>query len=199
MATTLYAIALHEFDAEGLHEWEPETVAMEMNEAFGIQMPEASFNKLMALISAVSSDAFYQRWTSFEIICAGMSDGDASGNDELLVAEMAWGVIEAKLNDETPGEFSHEVAAGVGALLSNEGFTSPPPALAFASMPEMYQGSDTPSDTGRQEYLSSEHVAVVREFVQDQAALLVRQLQMLPWSTEESLIEALTQIAGAAQ
>lgn len=190
MATILYSIAVREFGAE-VHEWEPETVYMEIKDSFGIEMPEANFNKLMALICAVSSDAFYQKWGSFETICAALSDGDASGDDELLVGEMAWGVIEVKLNDDTPGEFSAEVAAGVGALLMNEGFTAPPPSLAFARKPDEYVGD---SDQTRKDAMSSEHEAVVQEFVRDQALLLSKQLSAVPWLTKPDLESVLTQI-----
>jgi hypothetical protein len=112
---------------------------------------------------------------------------------------MAWAVIETKLNDDTPGTFSVDIASGVGALLVNEGFTTPPPSLAFAVMPEVYQGSDTASDTGRIEGISTQHAGVVAEFIQDQAALLVRQIHALPWHTEESLTEILSHLQTISQ
>ena len=193
MATLLHAIAYKEFGEE-LYEWEPETVYLDINDAFGIEMPESNFNKLMALISAVSSDAFYKKWSSFDVVCGALSDGDPSGHDELLVAEMAWGVIEVGLNDSTPSEFSHDVAAAVGALLVNEGFTKPLSSLSFASMPEVYHGSDSGGDLRREDEISTEHAGVVVTFIQEQAALLVSQLSALPWHNEESLAEIISQV-----
>lgn len=193
MATTLYAIALREFGVE-LHEWEPETVYLEVNDAFKIEFPEYNFNKLMALLSAVSSDSFYKKWGAFDVISGSLSDGDPSGNDELLVSEMAWAVIEVGLVDDTPGTFSPDVAAGVGALLVNEGFVRPPKSLSFAEMPEVYRGSDSASDRGRLATLSTDHEGVVAEFIQDQAVLLIKQLSALPWHNEDSLTEIISQV-----
>ncbi len=197
LATVLHAIAYKEFGEE-LYEWEPETVYLDVNDAFGIEIPEANFNKLMALISAISSDAFYKKWTSFEVICSSLSDGDPSGHDEILVAEMAWGVIEVGLNDSTPGEFSHDVAAAVGALLVNEGFTKAPGSLLFATLPEVYHGSDTGADLDREEGISTEHAAVVVTFIQEQAALLIRQISALPWHNEESVAEIIAEVTPLA-
>lgn len=198
MATLLHAIVFKEFGEE-MYDWEPETIYLDINDTFGIEMPEANFNKLMALISALASDAFYKKWSSFDIICGSLSDGDPSGNDELLVAEMAWGVIEVGLNDETPSEFSHDIAAAVGALLVNEGFTSAPASLSFATLPEVYHGSDSGGDLRRDDALSTEHAAVVITFIQEQAALLVRQLSALPWHSEESLVEIISEVTPLAQ
>jgi hypothetical protein len=197
MATLLHAIIFKEFGEE-MYNWEPETIYLDINDAFDIQIPEANFNKLMALVSALSSDAFYKKWSSFDIICGALSDGDPSGDDELLVAEMAWGIIEVGLNDETPSEFSHDIAAAVGALLVNEGFTSPPASLSFAAMPEVYHGSDSGGDLRREDSLSTEHAAVVTTFIQEQAALLVSQLSALPWHNEESLVEIISQVTPLA-
>jgi hypothetical protein len=194
MPTVLYAIALREFGEE-IHSWEPETIAMEMSEAFG-EMPTENHDKLMALITAVESNAFYSSWSVFEIICRTINTGEPQGSDELLVAEMAWAVLEARLNDETPGTFSEEIAIGVGKLLSEEGITRAPPSLSFAKMPEQYQGSMTPSDMGKQETLSGEHLAVVTEYISEQSILLMRQVAALPWQTDETLAKIVDELAA---
>jgi hypothetical protein len=188
MATVLYAIVLKEF-GEDVHSWEPETVFMEINDSFGIDMPESNHDKLMALLVAIDTNSFYGSWSGFEVICRTLNTGDVFGSDDLLVAEMAWGVTEVMINDDTPGVFSDEIASGVGRLLLDEGIVSPPPRLSFAKFPEQYLGSFTESDTGKQQTLSSEHEEVVRTYLQEQSALLLKQIASLPWHTEETLVD----------
>jgi hypothetical protein len=194
MPSVLYAIALREFGEE-LHSWEPETITMEMQEAFG-QMPPENHDKLLAIISAIETNSFYSSWSVFEIICRTINTGEPYGSDELLVAEMAWAILEVQLCDETPGQFSEEIAAGVGKILADEGILTPPPSLSFARMPERYQGSDTPSDTGKQETLSGEHLAVVMNYIAEQSILLMKQISALPWQNDETLSEIVKMLAS---
>jgi hypothetical protein len=195
MATILYAIAIKEFGEEALHSWEPETISMEMNEAFG-DMPTANHDKLLALIASVESNVFYTSWSAFEIACRTINTGELYGSDELLVAEMAWGVAEVLLNDDTPSKFSDEVAAGVGKVLFDEGIMEAPPSLSFAKIPGQYEGSYTEGDLGKQQTLSGEHLAVVIEYVTEQSILLLKQICALPWHTEESMVEMVEQMAS---
>lgn len=195
LATVLYAISIHEF-GEDIHSWEPETVFMEIEDAFGVQMPQGNHDKLMALLTAIDTDSFYKSWSAFEVICRTINTGEVFGSDELLVAEMAWGVTEVMLSDDTPNTFSGEIAAGVGVLLVDEGFSTPPTKLLFAKPPSQYRGSDTSSDSGKQQTLSSEHEAVVSTYLQEQSALLLKQIAALPWQTEELLVEIIQEMAS---
>lgn len=197
LATVLYSLAVREFGEE-VHSWEPETVALEINDTFHIEFPEENHNKLMALLTAIDADAFYKKWPAFELTCRAINSGTVYGGDDLLVAEMAWAVAEVQLNDDTPQEFSHEIAAGVGRLLASEGFVRPPPKLGFARIPERYHGSDTPGDLGQQSGISTEHENVVKEYLQEQAALLVKQISALPWHNEESLVKVIEEMTSAA-
>lgn len=195
LATVLYCIAVHEFGSE-VHDWEPETIHMEVEDSFGVSMPPVNHDKLMAIISAVSTDSFYKTWSAFELICRAISSGDILSGDDILVAEMSWGITEVLLCDDTPSEFSDEIKAGVGAVLADEGFVNPPAKLAFAKMPEIYIGSATPGDLGRRQSASTDHAAVVSEFMLEQSALLVRQLGALPWNGPEKMQQILADISG---
>lgn len=190
MATVLYAIALH-YLGEDIHGWEPETVLLELKDELGVEMIPANHDKLLALLAAIGSDSFYQRPVAFMAVVQTLcgSENPLDMDDPLLPAEMAWGVTEVLLNDDTPHAFSVDVATLAGEVLAEDGFTKAPPVLQFARMPERYIGSSYPADIRKEDFLSTEHVAIVENFVQEQALLLFRQISALPWQNEETLAE----------
>ena len=188
LATVLYASAYRLYGEE-LHDWDPETLSLELQDDFGEGVPEINLAKLHALITAVSTNSFYHHWGAFMAICKTLNNSEdpMDMDDPLIVAEMAWAVTEVRLADEKPHEWNHDVKTFVGKILEEEGFTKPPQALKFAKMPEVYHGSDYPADLHKQEEVTTEHARVVQEYLQEQAILLMRQLSALPWQTPESL------------
>lgn len=195
MATVLYAIALRQYGHE-VHDWEPETVFLELEDDFGQGIPPVNHDKLMALLSAVSSNTFYTNPGAFRAICHSLSGDEEPWDfeDPLLVAEMAWGVLEVEINDDTTALWSDDVKAMVGGLLLEEGFVEPPPHLDFARIPAKYEGSSTTADLGRERTLSTEHAKVVQEYILDQAATLIRQISALPWHSEDTLKELVDEL-----
>ena len=188
MATVLYAITYRLY-GEDIHNWDPETLSLELQDDFGEGIPEINLSKIHALITAVSTNSFYHHWGAFMAICKTLNNSEdpVEMDDPLLVAEMAWAVTEVRLADDKPHEWNHDVKAFVGKILEEEGFTKPPHPLHFATMPEVYHGSDYPADITKQEGASTEHTQVVQEYMQEQALLLMRQLSALPWQTPDSL------------
>ena len=191
MGTVLHAIAVRTWGTD-IYGWEPETIVMEFKDEWEIDLPSAAADKLCALLSAVSSDRYYQDWAAFtyvnQVLCG--HDGDViEGADPLLVAEAAWGVVEMRLNDATPSPWGEEVGRYVGVLLDEEGFDRPPAILGFAIMPARYGGSDYAADRTQRKSIETEHAKVVSEFMQEQALTLFRQLQELPWMEPGQLKE----------
>ena len=199
-ATVLYGIGLRYF-GEDIHHWDPETVWLEFRDEFGIDLPATSHDRLMALITAVSTNTFYRDWATFSIIAHTLNGDDQTmgRQDSLLPAMMAWAVTEVRMADEAKHEFGVDVAVGVGKILSEDGFTKPPAQLSFAKIDERYEGSDSPGETGHIEAMSTEHAAVVQQYMIEQASTLIRQVAALPWQTPQSigeLVQELQSIRG---
>ena len=118
-------------------------------------------------------------------------------SDVVLVAELCWAVIEVQLNDDTPGFFSEQVCAFVGRCLAEEGFITPIHPLDFAVMPYRYEGSDTAADENKAMTKQTAHAQVVLDYLNEQAALLLKHIAALPWHTPET-IEQMTRDLQAA-
>lgn len=190
MGTVLHSICLREFDAE-MYEWEPETLSMEIEDEFGIPACPAAQNRLDALISALVSESFYQDWVAYAMICTSLSseDGDPDIDGPIPTAMLAWGTLEVKLNDSTPGVWGPEVRRYAGAIQHEDGLVRPLDALSFAKMPSVYQGSTYGPELNQQKAADSEHRAVYETFLEEQSLLLFKQLSFLPWMTPEKLQE----------
>lgn len=200
MATVLYVLALH-YLGEEIHNWEPETVAMEFKDELNIDLPPGNHDKLLAVISAISNGGFYRDPMAFYAISQILSGGEDPFDldDPLLPAEMAWAVAEIKLNDDDEPAFSADVAALVGVVLDEDGFTTPPEILKFAKMPYRYLGSTSESEMGKEQTLTTMHAQVVDDYVKEQALLLYKQLSGLPWQTTGQLSEIASQLLGSGR
>ena len=129
--------------------WDPTTLIQEVEEDFGARIPQVNRDKILAAIALLASNAFHVDPIVFYQTVLAFNDVPATweslGSDDVSAAMMAWAVMEAGLIDmdidgegagtgQTP-EFSDTVAAMVGVLLREDGFTDPPPLLGFAQMP----------------------------------------------------------------
>lgn len=188
MATVSHAIALHFFGSD-IYEWEPETLSMELTDTLDVKIDEENLDRLHAIISAITSNSFYKDWVAFTAVCSILNgENDPEELAEMTVAEFAWGVIEVGLNDDDVNElFSPDVSALVGTVLDEEGFTSPPPHLSFAKMPERYIGSTFGPEMNQMESKSNYSMGLLSEYIRDQSVLLFKQIKMLPWISDEEL------------
>jgi len=189
LGTVLYAIAVRLYGEREIHEMEPEALALEFQDDFGVEIPGINFSKIQAIITAVSTSQFYNDWVAFYAISATLSGAEnpLDQSDPLLPAEMAWAIKEIGLADEKPHPWGPDVRRYVGVILDQDGFVKSPKGLEFADMPERYHGSDYRADRRQQEVATTEHAQVVTDYVQEQSALLLKQVAALPWTTQESL------------
>ena len=124
--------------AENCYTWHPATILLEVRDDFGVELPRANFDRLMAGIHLVTSDAFYKSPPTFVELCNVLSGGlyDPATWDPADALECAWGITEAMLlsppdeDDEEP--FSQEIRAYIGAALDQEGILNPPDVLRIA-------------------------------------------------------------------
>ena len=199
-ATTLYLVALRRFGV-AIHEWEPEMFDLEFRDEFEIDVPKVNQSKLLALTTAIATNAFYREFQTFGVVCELLSGGEENFADitpDLLPAEMAWGVTEVLLSDSTPEPVSSDVAAYVGVILSENGFTSPPKILDFAILPSQYIGSSAQYEINQGQILNTEHASVVDQFIVDQLTSLLLDIQKLPWVTPEVVASVQKELSSAS-
>jgi len=138
-AFVLYSICVGQFGGD-IHEWEPETLWLEIQDEFKVECSESNKDKLQAAITLVVTNKFYENFRVFEGI--GKAFSNQSPNFEwvtpLTPEECAWVVAEARLIDSTPEEYSLEVKAYVREVLREGGLYMSPPQLAFCNIATVY-------------------------------------------------------------
>lgn len=133
----LLALFLDAFGTEAL-EWDPGTIAMEIEDEFNIDLPSGTFDRLMVAIHILTTDRFYKSLPDFITFC-NVLDGEEYRPDIFDPAdaeEVAWGITEAILisppDESDPEPFSDEIRAYIGAVLDKEGIINPPDILRIA-------------------------------------------------------------------
>jgi len=186
-ATALLVLCVDAYGAE-CFDWELETLFQELETDFGVTLSGIARDKLAAILTIMTTDAFYTDPNVFWQICNVLSGSAANfetGSDPVDGAELAWAVVEALINDMQDGNlpqpsFSAEIAAMAGAILTSEGFTQPPQMLSFARVkplepmdPQTLQAAMT---------RNSQLTADLAEQIRIRLTRLNEQLQQLPLS-----------------
>ena len=206
-ATILLLIAADKYGSEVL-EWSPETIRMEIEDDFGVELPKQNLDKLMSAITVVTTNFFYQDPVRFVELCNIFSGDDAEPGefDPADADEIAWGISEAFLlwppensDSDYDTKFSAEVLEYIRQTLINEGFLSAPDVLGvagldetsfvrdtFSSDPEMYQAIYE---------LQEQKKDLVKLFLADNFADLKSQLKAVPLESanKEELMQRLEQ------
>jgi hypothetical protein len=204
MGTVMHAIAIKFFGTD-IYDWEPETIAMEFQDEFGVKPDEDNIEKLCAILSSVSSDAFYEDWVAYIKVCSVLSgENDIEDLVDVTVEELAWGVMEVSLNDDdfSKSKFSPDVATLTGVVLDDNGYTHAPPQLSFAKLPERYRGSDFGPDIKNDARYSNYNAGLLAEYLHDQVVTIYQQIKALPWLEENDfkmIIQTATQQLNLAR
>jgi len=190
-ATPLFLLVADRYGMEVL-EWSPETIRMELEQDFQLQLPKATIDKIMAAITIVTTNYFYKDVTRFIELCNILA-GDDFQPDEFEPAdadEMLIGITEALLlwppdDDPEDTEFAPEIREYISQVLGDQGILKPFDVLRlafsgdqastvdaeYADDPEMYSAI-----YGAQQSKTDELRAVYLENVAD----LAQQLALLP-------------------
>ena len=192
-ATELLAIVVSNFSTEAF-EWDPQTLSDEVYNQHGMNVPAVNLDKIHGLITALTTDMFYQDpvvfWQSTLAFSNEPADFQTLGEPP-TAEQCAWAVAEVGLNDppekdQQQPQFSGEVATLVGKVLHLEGFIRGPKPLSFAKIPE--PGSDVLSETILQarEQRQSRLEEMLAQTLQSRAAELNKRLRSLPPSVVEA-------------
>lgn len=117
--TVLHAVCLHSF-GETIYDDDPLELYMKLQDRYGAQLCEAGENKLQAMITSVTTDAFYDDAEAFRSIVSALSQGDpgVGGLDDITVAEIFWAIYEVELNREAGLE--EEFTPAIQRLITEE-------------------------------------------------------------------------------
>jgi hypothetical protein len=136
-ASVLLTMFIDKFGTEAL-QWDPATIAMEIEEEFHIELSQQSMDKLMTAIQLLTTDKFFKSLPDFINFC-NILDGDTYNPemwDPADAEEVAWGITEALLisppDDEDEEPFSNEIRSYIGSVLDSEGIINPPDILRIA-------------------------------------------------------------------
>lgn len=203
-ATTALVTFIDRYGDEALN-WEPETVELEIETDFRVDIHPAVFDRLMAGIALLRDNSFYIRLPDFMHIC-GVLSGERVAPETvpvLEVSDVAWGVTEALLlsppdTDNLKKEFDPEIVGFVENLLNYYRFISAPDSLlklvtaenlkfiepGFENDPNMFAGMY--QNTRAQ-------IDEVNEIVKGRLVGLCTQLKILPLESQKSA-QKVTQI-----
>ena len=120
-ATALHVAVLEHFGT-AIYDWDPQTLALEIQSDFFAEPIEANLERLHAMITAVGTDAFYKSVDGFYAISTAIEDGKARFEvfEPISAPEALWATYEVSLNRETE-PFSYGVKKYLDHLLNEEG------------------------------------------------------------------------------
>lgn len=172
-------------------QWHPGAMRRNIDETFGTKVSTGNFDRLMAAISVLTSDDFFQDVKAF-IPLANVLAGSEFAPDEFDPAdsaECAWAVSEALLinppEDDDKPTFCDEIRRYIGYVLRDEGYITPPDVLRIAidgdfSAKVTYDFGDDPIMFGAIHQVQTGKTAEIESVIREQLLELAEQLQSLP-------------------
>jgi hypothetical protein len=121
-ATVLHAILLEKYGEE-VYDWDPVTVALEVQADFQCEMCSEAVDRWCAISTTMASNVFFTRLDAFLGIVNTLNSGAPAFDafDPSSVEEIAWAVVEVALNREML-PFSYTIRQYVKKLLAQDGY-----------------------------------------------------------------------------
>lgn len=198
-ATSLLALLIDSYTTVVL-DWEPETIRGEIKATYNVDIPQVNMDKLMALITTLTTDMFYISATAFSHVANALNNSTANFEvmDPVTPEEAAWALTEVTLNDppksgsDLEEAFSDEVRKLLGAIIVDEGIITPPAVLGMAIMPSKpLENADTSMADDPIIFqgfykLGQSKAADVTAYVKERTAKLIEELSKLPLEHRDS-------------
>lgn len=188
-ATCLLVLCLDEWGTDML-DWEPETLPRAARMSWNAELPQANRDKIWALITHMTTDAFYSSLDGFIHICNALSGHgvDFEQFDPAEVDEMCWGVAETSLIApmEKEDRFCEEIVAYMETRLEYEGFQKVPHMLKkFVQIPareEELNQTLTSDGIGFKNYwkMQESRLANIDIWIKERLTALFTTLEVLP-------------------
>lgn len=193
-ATTMLVVFLDTFGTAAL-QWDPQTIALEIESEWGIDLPRPNYDRLMVAIRLLTTDDFTTSLPDFIQFCNVLSGDlyDPENWDPADSTEIAWGLTEALLLDppEDDEPFTEEIRAYIGAALDSEGMMRAPDILGIALREPIrldVQGdySDDPTMFASIYQFEAGKTEDVNNIVRARIKLLSAQLKAVPLRTGDA-------------
>lgn len=137
-AVAYMLICLGRFGPECL-QWDPSTLALEVEEEFDVDLSQIALDKLMCAIELLTADSFYTSTPTFIRFCNILNDeqNDYNTFDPADLEDICAGLYTAFIlrgtpDDETATQFSEEIKAYIKNAAESEGFVKIPKLLLAA-------------------------------------------------------------------
>lgn len=129
LATVAHAIVRKKY-GEPVYDWDIVTVYMEVQADFRIDMDSAVADRIGAVQTFMTTDAFFQRLDAFLAISNSLTGGDPYFEvfDPATTEEIAWAISEVSLNREML-PFSYPIQQYVRQQLKADGYDSDYPDI----------------------------------------------------------------------
>ena len=185
-ATTLLSGLLMVYGLD-LLEWDGPTIEMEVREDFELQIPRRVYDRLMAAITAITTDSVYHDVGVFDQTVASLAGHGVGVEKEAPTAEqLAWTVAELQLLDPEPvgrqaeNPWSRQIQKYVRVALDLEGLKFPPKILKFAGKtPLAKDGADDPQMYAGAWGSGQAQADEIDQWLEGRVVLLLRQLMDL--------------------
>lgn len=202
----LLAMVIDELSMEAT-EWDPGTIAMEIEESFGVKPPPLNMSKALAGITLLTTNDFYTSPVDFAALVLTMNCKPAGILPDAL--SCAWGLTEGMLimppDDDDENPFSAEILALLGQILKIEGILNPPDVLRIATHDSSlleaakYSWSDDEEMFQMISEFERSKTEEINQTVQDRAMAMFRQLQTIPLQNGSAAETTSRMIAGLAR
>lgn len=185
--------------------WEPETMRLEIHDSCGARVPHENMDKVLALVSALTTDLFYKSLETFIQVCNSLGGAGASFGvfDPVEPEEAAWALTEVGLLDPpTRGEefdarFDDEIRRYLGLILNQDGIQRAPDIL-YMAIRDTVPGQDTqqsfaddPAMFNAFHDFSDKKARAITQYVREQTAELFDQLEKLPLQNADPGLQGL--------
>ncbi len=131
-------VALLDYYGPRFLSWAPETIKIETEDDFDFQWSTSNYNRLMAGITVLTTDSFYNELPIFIELSNLLSGSPIMPGvfNPADAVECAWAITEVLLlsppDKEDLEPFSQEICAYIGKVLDDEGIIVPPDILKIA-------------------------------------------------------------------
>jgi hypothetical protein len=188
-------------------EWDPETIALEIEDDHNIELPRLVHDRLMTAIALQKTDAFYSSLPDFIAFCNVLAGTPYGGSfDPADALEVAWGLTEALLiyPPDSDDPFNDEIRSYIGQALDREGIMQAPDILQIAlrdvDPPDIQaEFSDDPTMFNAIYDMEASKTDDINRAIRENLRELVGQLQALPIkhgdaTKANTLLQTLTRI-----
>lgn len=120
-----YPQELYGDEEEGIPALDPIEIWMNVEEDFRVTIPEQTENKVNAIMTAISTNAFFDRVEPFAAICSALYAGDMDDVidqqfHDLTLPEILWGIFEVEINREGVTDFEPTIEAFILGRVNEE-------------------------------------------------------------------------------